>query len=85
VASACFGAKSTAQLAENLGTLAWLAASAPPSPASKLTPASLPIATGTDPAASDDSSFGGPVRELVAAGQLQLAQHRRDVGLDCGY
>jgi hypothetical protein len=28
--------------------------SAPPSPASKLTPASLPIATGTDPAASDD-------------------------------
>ena len=32
--------------------------------------------------ASEEAAVVGPRSELVAVGQLQLAQHRRDVGLD---
>ena len=34
------------------------------------------------PGASDEAAVGGPAGQLVAVGQLQLAQHRRHVGLD---
>src|SRR5258708_1657759 len=31
---------------------------------------------------SDQAAIGGPARQLVTARELQLAQHRRHVGLD---
>ena len=40
------------------------------------------MAIGRSEASSEEAAVGGPAVELVAVGQLQLAQHGRHVGLD---